>query len=348
MAEMMRTGWRMTGPEKLEWFCEPLPEAPVGWATVEVVGCGVCHTDLSYLYGGVPTAKKGPIVLGHEIVGRVVGDDDGAGRMVLVPAVSPCGECPACRRGRPTACAHGQMPGNHHDGGFASHVQVPARYLCPVPDGVAEPWRLAAIADAVTTPLQAIRRTGLATGDVAIVVGAGGVGGFLVQLARAAGATVVAIDVDADKLGKARAHGAALTFDARDLDVRALRKDLAKQLAGRGAPDSGWHVYECSGTAPGQQTAFGLLTRGGKLGVVGFSPEPVPIRLSNLMALDAEAFGNWGADPGLYPEALARCLDGSIDLPGSVEAWPLAEAPDVLARVHRHELHRRPVLVPHV
>lgn len=337
----------MVGPERLERFDEPLLEPPPGWVTIEVIGCGVCHTDLSYLYGGVATAKKGPIVLGHEIVGRVSGTD----RIVLVPAVSPCGECPACRRGRPTACAHGLMPGNHHDGGFASHVQVPSRFLCTVPAiPVIDPatvWQLAAIADAVTTPLQAIRRSELARGDVAIVVGAGGVGGFLVEIARAAGATVVALDVDAARVARAQARGAKLALDVRGAEPRAIKKDLAARLVAAGCEAEGWHVFECSGTPAGQQLAFGLLTRGGTLGVVGFTGESIPLRLSNLMALDAEAYGNWGADPALYPEALRLALDHQIDLAGAVERHALDDAPAVLAAAHRHELDRRAVLVPH-
>jgi len=343
MEQGIRKGWRMTGAGELSWFEEPLPEPPPGHVTVEVVGCGVCHTDLGYLFDGVPPAHKGPLVLGHEIIGR-----DPGGKLVLVPAVSPCGTCPACRRGRPTACAASRMPGNHHDGGFATHVQVPSRWLTPVPE-VDEPWRLAAIADAVTTPLQAVRRTGLAAGDVAIVVGAGGVGGFLVEIASAVGATVVAIDVAASRLERARGHGACVTLDAAGLEPRAARKQVARRLASEApsAPEVGWHVFECSGTPIGQQTAFALLTRGGKLAVVGFTPEVVPIRLSNLMALDAEAYGNWGADPALYPEALAMVLDGKIDVKSAVGAYPLREAPDVLARLHRHEIDHRPVLVPH-
>lgn len=339
MDDRIRSGWRMTGPGRLDWFEEPLPEPPAGYVTVEVLGCGVCHTDLGYLYDGVPTAHKGPLVLGHEIVGRV----DGGG-LVLVPAVSPCGECPACRRGRPTACAAGRMPGNHHDGGFATHVEVPRRYLCPVPEQP-EPWRLAAIADAVTTPLQAVRRTQLAPGDVAIVVGAGGVGGFLVEIAVAVGATVVAIDVAPARLERARQHGATLALDGKGLEPKAARKELAKRL-GAGVPDTGWHVFECSGTPAGQLLAFALLTRGGKLAIVGFTPEVVPLRLSNLMALDAEAYGNWGADPALYPAALAMVQAGDIDLASAVVRYPLRDAPAVLAAVQRHELDHRPVLVP--
>lgn len=339
MDQTIRRGWRMTGPGTLTWFEEPLPPPAPGYETLEVVGCGVCHTDLGYLYDGVAPAFKGPLVLGHEIIGRRA---DGA--MVLAPAVSPCGECAACRRGRPTACPHGKMPGNHHDGGFATHVQVPSRYLCPVPP-VDEPWRLAAIADAVTTPLQAVTRGGLAAGDVAVVVGAGGVGGFLVEIAVALGAVVVAIDVAADRLARAERRGARVTLDPRTVDAKVAKKELARRL-GAGVPDAGWHVFECSGTPAGQQLAFALLTRGGKLGIVGFTPEVVPLRLSNLMALDAEAYGNWGADPALYPPALALVLDGKLDLASAVGRHPLADAPAVLAAVHRHELPHRPVLVP--
>jgi 6-hydroxycyclohex-1-ene-1-carbonyl-CoA dehydrogenase len=329
----------MTGPGRLEAFEDRLPDPPTGWTTVEVVGCGVCHTDLGYLYGGVATALRGPIVLGHEIVGRT-----SDGRLVLVPAVSPCGECAACRRGRPTSCTSSKMPGNHHDGGFASHVQVPARWLCPAPER-ADAWQLAAIADAVTTPLQAVRRTGLAGGDVAIVIGAGGVGGFLVQIAAALGAVVVAIDVAAERVARAMATGATVGLAAAELEPKSARKQVAARLGDRAAPDA-WHVFECSGAAAGQLLAWSLLTRGGKLAVVGFTPETVPLRLSTLMALDAEAYGNWGADPALYPEALRLVTAHQVDLAGAVERHDLEDAPAVLEAAHRGELARRPILVP--
>jgi 6-hydroxycyclohex-1-ene-1-carbonyl-CoA dehydrogenase len=340
MTVVTRTGWRMTGPGRLERFDDRLEEPPPGWTTLEVVGCGVCHTDLGYLYGGVATAHRGPIVLGHEIVGRTLD-----GELVLVPAVSPCGECAACKRGRPTACASSKMPGNHHDGGFASHVQVPARWLCPAPE-IADAWQLAAIADAVTTPLQAMRRTGLAAGDVAIIIGVGGVGGFLVQLAAALGAVVVAIDVVAERVARALAGGATIGMVAAELEAKTARKQLAHRLGALASID-GWHVFECSGSPAGQTLAWSLLTRGGRLAVIGFTPETVPLRLSTLMALDAEAYGNWGADPALYPEAMRLVFEGRLDLAGSVERHSLDDVPAVLAAAHRGELSRRPIVVPH-
>ncbi|MBE7447770.1 MAG: alcohol dehydrogenase catalytic domain-containing protein [Kofleriaceae bacterium] len=328
MHEGIRVGWRMTGPGQLTWFEEALPPPPPGHVTIEVVGCGVCHTDLGYLYDGVAPAHKGPLVLGHEIIGRT---PDGG--LVLVPAVSPCGECAACRRGRPTACASSRMPGNHHDGGFASHVQVPARWLVPVPE-VDEPWRLAAIADAVTTPLQAVRRTGLAAGDVAIVVGAGGVGGFLVEIAprprRDRGR-------DRRRAGPARAgarpRGAAAQCRRSELEPRGARRSwpaAARAAAARAPLDAGWHVFEClAGTARGRSSGSGSGTRGGKLAVVqlhrrGRAAAPV----HHLMALDAEAYGNWGADAALAGRrALAMVLAGDVDVAGAVGRHALRDAP---------------------
>jgi 6-hydroxycyclohex-1-ene-1-carbonyl-CoA dehydrogenase len=331
----------------------PLPEPGPGEVLIQVAGCGVCHTDLSYYEGHVAPVSEFPLVLGHEISGRVVAAGEGAEAWiqtaVVVPAVIPCGACPACQRGRPTACPRGWMPGNHGDGGFATHIVVPARGLCPVPEerlGELSLAELGAVADAVTTPLQAIRRAGLEDGDLAIVVGVGGVGGFCVQIAAALGATVFALDVDADKLARYAEHGAAATFDVRDTQPRDLRREIRGRAKEMGLPGAGWRIFECSGTPAGQSSAFQLLNRGGSLSVVGFTPAKVEVRMSNVMALDAELYGNWGCDPALYSEALDLVLDGRVALRPFVETQPLASIADQFQRVHRGEATRRVVLVP--
>ena len=174
---------------------------------VEVAGCGVCHTDIGFAYQGVATRHQLPLILGHEISGRVAAAGaqvrEWMGRPVIVPAVIPCGECAACKAARPTICRRQFMPGNDGDGGFATHVSVPARGLCPVPDELPAGCileSLAVVADAVTTPFEAIRRSRLTEDDVAVIVGVGGIGGFGVQIAAARGAAVVAIDVDPVRL----------------------------------------------------------------------------------------------------------------------------------------------------
>ena len=319
---------------------------------VKVAGCGVCHTDVGFAYDGVPTRHPLPLVLGHEIAGKVVEAGENAakwmGKTVIVPAVIPCGQCPACRAGRPTICSKQFMPGNDGHGGFATHVRVPARGLCAVPvlpkDVSLE--SLSVVADAVTTPYEAIRRSGLGADDVAVFVGVGGVGGFGVQIAAALGAAVFAVDVDESKLELASAHGAHGTFQLSATNEKELKpavKAFAKQSARKGI---GLKVFETSGTAGGQQTAFGLLDFGGYLAVVGYTAKKVELRLSNLMALDATARGNWGCPPEQYPAALQLVLDGKVTVADYVEPHALDEAPQVLEAVARHALKRRVILQP--
>lgn len=317
---------------------------------LEVAGCGVCHTDVSFAVDGVPTRKPLPLILGHEISGRVVAAGEKAerwlGRSVLVPAVIPCESCDACLAKRPTICRKQFMPGNDGDGGFATHTCIPARGLCLVPDlpndiSLAD---LSVVADAVTTPLEAIARAGLDSNDVAVFVGVGGVGGFGVQIAAALGAQVIAIDTDASRLELAAEHGAALTLPAGD--VRELKKAVRSFQKESSHQGIGLKVFETSGTPAGQQTAFALLDAGGNLSVVGYSPKKSEFRLSNLMALDATAQGNWGCDPKRYPEALQLVLDGKVQLKPYIEHYSLDEAPEVLQNVAAHTLKKRPVLVP--
>src|SRR6266536_4842845 len=194
-------GYRLTSTQGQLADVELPPLVPAAdHVVVEVAGCGLCHTDIGYAYDGVPTRHPLPLILGHEIAGRVVAAGDGAaewiGRSVIVPAVIPCGACASCAAGMPTIWRNQFMPGNDGDGGFASHVMVPARGLCAVPDNLPSGITLdmlSVVADAVTTPFEAMARAEVGANDVVIIVGAGGIGGFGVQIAMALGATVVAI-----------------------------------------------------------------------------------------------------------------------------------------------------------
>ncbi len=345
-------GFRLIAPgQPLERWELPAAAPEPGQVVVQVAGCGVCHTDVSFAVDGVPTRHPLPLVLGHEISGRVVEAgaeaSDWIGRRVIVPAVVPCGSCDACAAGRPTICRQQFMPGNHGHGGFATQVTVPSYGLCPVPEELPEGLSLAllsVVADAVTTPLEAIQRAGLAADDVAVFVGAGGVGGFGVQIAAALGAAVVAIDVDPSRLELASSHGATLTVNSAELDRREL-KSAIRAFAGEHA-GVGLKIFETSGTAAGQQTAWSLLAPGAHLAVVGFTPEKLELRLSNLMAFDATAQGNWGSSPERYPEALELVLAGKVVLEPYVEMHPLDRAPEVLQAVAEHRLAGRAILVP--
>ena len=326
-----------------------------GEVTVAIAGCGVCHTDLGYFYDGVRTNHALPLALGHEVSGRVAacgaGAERWAGKAVIVPAVLPCGDCDLCRRGLATICRQQKMPGNDIQGGFASHIVVPGRGLCEVDEArlaragltLAE---VSIVADALTTPYQAVQRAGVVPGSLAVVVGAGGVGGYGVQVARAFGAAVVAIDVDDAKLSAIAAHGATLTLNSRTLDAKAIKAAVADFARKNGLRSTEWFIFECSGTAAGQLTAFSLLVHGATLSVVGFTMDKVEVRLSNLMAFDARALGNWGCPPEAYPAALDLVLDGKVQIRPFVETHPLDEINGVFAAVHQRQIKKRAVMVP--
>ena len=348
--------WSMTAAGEPMARTEFEPSAPeAGEVLVEVAGCGVCHTDLGYYYDGVRFNHALPLTLGHEISGRVVAAGAGAeewqGKAVLIPAVIPCGVCELCRSGHGTICRQQQMPGNDIQGGFASHITVPARGLCPVDEQklAAAGFELAdisVVADAVTTPYQAAVQAEVTKGDLAIVIGIGGVGGHAVQVAHAMGATVVAIDVDQAKLDNMKNFGAGLTINAREVQGRDLKKAILAFVKSNGLPETCWKIFECSGSAPGQETAYGLLTHGATLSVVGFTMDKIELRLSNLMAFHARALGNWGCLTELYPAALDLVLDKKIALTPFIEKHPLNEINQVFEAAHAHKLTRRAILCP--
>jgi 6-hydroxycyclohex-1-ene-1-carbonyl-CoA dehydrogenase len=355
MSERQISRWVMTAQgQPCDSVSEKMDTPPAGEVVVAVAGCGVCHTDISFLHMGVPTRAPLPLALGHEISGKVVELGDGVdekllGQAVLVPAVMPCGECALCKSGHRRICRGQVMPGNDRHGGFASHVTVPARYLCPVPEAVMakhELWELSVVADAITTPFQSVRSSGLVAGDLAVCIGAGGIGIHGVQVAAAVGAKVIALDIDDDKLAVAREYGAGAVVNTRDLgikEVKGLVKAAAKEL---GAPPVRWRIFETSGTKPGQETAYALLNFGGHLSVVGFTMAKLELRLSNLMAFDATAQGNWGCDAALYPEVLEWIGDGRIQVSPFVEKFALGDINAVLDQAHAGALKRRGVLVP--
>lgn len=346
--------WVMTAVNApLERREVPAREPGPGEAVVKVAGCGVCHTDLSFLHG-VKTRQEPPLVLGHEISGIVTAIGEGCnaallGQAVIVPAVLPCGECDLCRAGFRTICRKQVMPGNDRDGGFASHVVVPSRFLCPVPDAALashELWELAVVSDAVSTPFQAVQRSGLQPGELALFVGVGGIGLHGVQVAAAAGAKVMALDVDDTKLQQARDAGAHAALNVKGLAVKDVRKQVRDLANGIGAPQHLWKIFETSGTKPGQETAFALLGYGASLAVVGFTTDRVEVPLSNLMAFDATVRGNWGADPVVYAELLAWLAAGRIHVKPYVEQRPLDDINQVFDDAHHGRLLKRVVLVP--
>lgn len=274
---------------RVEQRPEPGPPGP-GQVLLRVVRVGLCGTDATeYLAGPVLTPLRtrhpgsgvlGPVVLGHELVGVVEAVGAGVtalrpGRRVVCGAGVSCGRCPACRSGRTNLCERYWTVGLSADGGAAERVVVPAAVLHPVPDHVGDDD--AALAQPLAVALHAVRRAGVGPDDVVVVNGAGAIGSFVVAGAVAAGArSVVALDVDTDRLRTARALGASHTVQVGDDDPREVLLELTDGALADVA-------VEASGVVGGVSAVQRLTRRGGRLLLVGLPKHPQPVDTTDLV-----------------------------------------------------------------
>ncbi len=209
----------------------PVPTPGPGELLIKLETCGVCHSDLDMRTGSTaPIPPIFPITLGHEGVGRVVGRGPGCtviadGTRVGLPWMhDTCGHCRECLTGHESFCSEHRGHGFNVNGGFAEYAVVKEAYTAVIPD------RLSSVAAAPLlcagiTAYGAVQKAELAPGKICAIFGCGGLGQYGIQLAKASGATVVAIDANTDKLQIATGLGADYAFLASD-DVPAKIRDL--------------------------------------------------------------------------------------------------------------------------
>lgn len=267
------------------------PEAPgVTEVVLEVLRAAICGTDVSeYLHGPhfTPLGERhpasghlGPMIIGHEFVGRIVDVGAGVEGLAVGQRVVPgagmwCGRCEWCRAGRTNLCASYYTLGLNANGGLAALVKAPARMCRPVPEPCGDD--AAAMAQPLAVALHAVRRSGATAGQTVALMGVGGIGAFIVAAARARGlGPIVAIDIDDDRLSRAAVLGAAVVVNARREDP------LARLLALTGG--AGVHVFvEASGAPNGPALALEATRRGGQVLLVGVQGEPRPLDLRDMV-----------------------------------------------------------------
>ncbi len=324
-----------------EWTTpEPGPEEIV----VKVAACGVCHTDLHYIDHGVPTFKKPPLILGHEASGIVAAvgrdvKDRKEGDRVLLPAVLTCGRCDHCRTGRENICLNMKMFGNDIDGAYAEYVAAPAKdsFLLPESIPLVEG---SIIADAISTPFHAVKNRGrVRGGDQVVVIGCGGIGLNLVQVATAFGAQVIACDLQDAKLQAALSLGARAVVNPGK--VERVDKEVRK-LTGGGADIA----FEAIGNPATIESAFACLRNGGRLVVVGYTDKPVSLPAGRIMYREMEVVGSLGCRPVDYPRLIHMVAAGRIKVKELVShRFPLADTNLAFDQLRRGE-GLRSVVVP--
>ena len=326
MGETMR-GVLLRGPHQmaLEDVPKPVPRADQVLVRVRYSAC--CTTDLDLIDGTMPDQAKYPLILGHEWSGQVVEAPAEyaalVGKDIVADNLVTCGVCAACVNGRPNLCRQMQELGFSLNGAHAEYLVTLARNVRVLPAGLSP--RAAALTEPVGVALYGAKRARVGLGDRVVVLGAGPIGLFAMQVCRAAGAAEIwQVDLRPERLDLARRLGATGTADLS-------KGSLLEALRGAGVePDV---IMECSGNPKAFAQAIKAVRPGGRVGVLGYyGDELAEVRPSDIMMRDLEVLGSV-CPTGAWDAALALIADGRVNTEAVItHTFPLerfAEAYDL-------------------
>ena len=320
----------------------PRPDPGPGEVLVRVAAAGVCHTELHFL-SGLLNLGIAPLTLGHEVVGRVERVGAGvsaprAGDRVIVYYYVGCGRCAHCLVGDENLCDAIQAEyGFVTDGGFADYVKVPARNAVPLPDHLSDEVA-APIGCGVTTAVHAANLARLAMGDVVLVYGVGAVAYGLIQLAKLAGAEVIAVSRTPAKLERAKALGAAHVINATEGKVAERVREITH---GAGADV----IYELVATKETMAACTQAIAKRGRLVFIGYSEDSYTVHPIQLVITEASVMGSVGNTLDELVRAVDLVARGKVQTVVD-RVLPLGEFQKGIDALARRELIGRVVLRP--
>lgn len=328
----------LTAYNQLEFQDVPQPEIGPTDVLVAVRACGICGSDVHGLDGSTGR-RQPPLIMGHEASGVIaaVGARVRAwslGERVTFDSTIYCGECPACRAGRINLCEDRRVLGvscgqYRQHGAFAQYVAVPQRILYRLPEAIT--FQQAAMVEPLSIAYHAVHRARIALGDSAVVVGTGMIGLLVVQLLRAAGCgQIIAMDVDDNRLARARWLGADEALRADQGDPRGTLRDLTH---GRGA-----HLaVEAVGIPSTVRLAVDATRPGGQVVLVGNVTPDLEMPLQSIVTREITLYGSCSS-AGEYPACLDMIARKAVDIDclhsGTV---PLADGAAWFSRLYQRE-----------
>lgn len=316
----------------------PVPGLQADEVLVRVRACGICGSDVHGMDGS-SGRRIPPIIMGHEAAGEIAEVGSGVtgwkkGDRVTFDSTVYCGECWFCKQEKINLCENRRVLGvscgeYRRHGAFAEFVAVPQRILYRLPDNLS--FEQAAMVEAVSVAVHAVKRTPLSKDAATLVVGTGMIGLLVVQALRVAGCPqIIAIDLDENRLRLAEKLGATRTFKADDSGVQEKIRALT---GGRGVDAA----FEVVGLSPTVKTAIESVRKGGSVTLVGNLKPQVELPLQAVVTRELTLIGTC-ASAGEYPECLELIASGKINVTEFISATPpLAEGASWFERLYAGE-----------
>jgi 2-desacetyl-2-hydroxyethyl bacteriochlorophyllide A dehydrogenase len=294
-------------PGVLEYGTRPEPVATPGRAIIRIKRIGICGTDLHAFEGTQPFFNY-PRILGHELAGELVDPGGAAGfrqgeTVTFIPYFS-CGRCVACRAGKPNCCAHIQVCGVHVDGGMAAYLSVPCEALVHGEDlGFDE----LALVEPLSIGAHGVRRADIKQGETVLVVGAGPIGLGAMQFAGIAGAKVIAMDVNDQRLAFSREKlGVSHT-------INAIKDSVTERLAEITRGDMAEVVIDATGNLKAINGAFPYIAHGGRYVLIGLQKGDVSFSHPEFHKREATLMSSRNATREDFMQVIKALKQGRVD-----------------------------------
>ncbi|WP_203340631.1 zinc-binding alcohol dehydrogenase family protein [Planococcus beijingensis] len=239
---------------------------------VKVKRVGICGSDMHIYHGTNPLATY-PRVVGHEVAGEVVKVGSSVetleiGDHVVIEPINYCGECYACRKGRPNVCEKLSVFGVHEDGGMREFIVLPEKQLHAVDKELA--WDETVLAEPYTIGAQAVWRGGVEKGDTVLIQGCGPIGICILKLAKVAGAIVYMTDLSEERMAFAKESGADEVINAGTESVKERVLELTS--------NEGVNVVIDAVCLPATvELSIDLVSPAGNVVILGFDERPSAI-----------------------------------------------------------------------
>jgi 2-desacetyl-2-hydroxyethyl bacteriochlorophyllide A dehydrogenase len=318
----------------------PVPQPAPDEVLVAVEAVGLCGSDAKFYTGDRPLA--GPMVPGHEIAGRIAAvganvSPQRLGERVAIEPNIPCGQCSLCQRGHERICSRKQIIGQTRWGGLAEYVTTPASFAWPIPESFT-------LADAATIEptavvVHAFRQAEVAPTATIAVVGCGGVGLLLVNVAIAQGSRVVVIEPNPVRRAAALAAGALQAIEASDVnEVHSFLEQAGVET-----------IFECAGIAATTQLCLDTAPAGSLIMLVGLSTKDVSFNPLRFVRQEMTIHGSLIYEhPVDFASTIELVAAGKL-APGATagQPQPLERLPVLLEAMAAGKLDAKPLIAIH-